>query len=295
MKKSVSTFALTLFIVIALVLMNTPTSVQAATQIYFTNFNSGYTDWTATTATGGISLVTSPIISGSAVRITNTGNITRTVSTVGYSGISVTSNLAASLLETNDWCYAEYNTGSGWVVMQQKTDGQDNSVYSSVTVNNIAGADNNANFQIRYRGQDSTSDHCYAEDITVSGTLGSAPTNTPVPPTNTPGPTPTPLPGGSVPGDPLTGSGAVTRTLLTYADLTTGSSTAPVDDSAFALPANAAMPDFTFEGRLELLNEATSGGFNEVRDDYAYTGNADNPRKHLPEFSFEFVQNGESL
>ena len=72
MKKSVSTFALTLFIVIALVLMNTPISVQAATQIYFTNFNSGYTDWTATTTTGGISLVTSPIISGSAVRITNT-------------------------------------------------------------------------------------------------------------------------------------------------------------------------------------------------------------------------------
>jgi len=295
MKKSVSTFALTLFIVIALVLMNTPTSVQAATQIYFTNFNSGYTDWTATSPTGGISLTTSPVISGSAVHILNTGNITRTVSTVGYYGISVTSNLAASLLETNDWCYAEYNTGSGWVVMQQKTDGQDNSVYSSVTINNIAGADNNANFQIRYRGQDSTADHCYAEDITVSGTLGSAPTNTPVPPANTPGPTPTLLPGGSVPGDPLTGSGAVTRTLLTYSNLMTGSSTAPVDDSAFALPTNAAMPDFVFEGRLELLNEATSGGFGEVRDDYAYTGNADNPRKHLPEFSFEFVQNGSHL
>ncbi|MEP7133390.1 MAG: hypothetical protein ABI904_00515 [Chloroflexota bacterium] len=295
MKKSVLTLIVSSIIVMTLVLMSVPTSVQAATQIYFTNFNSGYADWIATTATAGISLVTSPIISGSAVRITNTGNITRTVSTVGYFGISVTSNLAASLLETNDWCYAEYNTGSGWVVMQQKTDGQDNSVYSSVTLNNIAGADNNANFQIRYRGQDSTSDHCYAEDITVSGTLGSAPTNTPVPPTNTPGPTPTPLPGGSVPGDPLTGSGNVTRTLLTTSDLTTGSSTAPVDDSAFALPTNAAMPDFAFEGRLDLLNESTSGGFSEVRDDYAYTGNADDPRKHLPEFSFEFVQNGSHL
>jgi len=295
MKKSISTFALTLFIVIALVLTNAPTSAHAATQIYFTNFNSGYADWTATTPTGGISLVTSPVISGSAVHILNTGNITRTVSTVGYYGISVTSNLAASLLETNDWCYVEYNTGSGWFVMQQKTDGQDNSVYSSVTVNNIAGADNNANFQIRYRGQDSTADHCYAEDITVSGTLGSAPTDTPLPPTSTPGPTPTPLPGGSVPGDPLTGSGAVTRTLLTYSDLTTGSSTAPVDDSAFALPANAAMPDYLFEGRLELLNEATSGGFTEIRDDFLYTNNNDSPRKHLPEFSFEFVQNGSHL
>jgi hypothetical protein len=102
-----------LFIVFALVLMNTPTSVQAATQIYFTNFNSGYADWTVTSPTGGISLTTSPVISGSAVHILNTVNITRTVSTVGYYGISVTSNLAASLLETNDGCYAEYNTGSG--------------------------------------------------------------------------------------------------------------------------------------------------------------------------------------
>ncbi|NJN79227.1 MAG: hypothetical protein HC797_01425, partial [Anaerolineales bacterium] len=140
-----------------------------------------------------------------------------------------------------------------------------------------------------------TGDYCYAEDITVTGTAGAAPTNTPVPPTSTPGPTQTPPPGGSVPGDPLTGNGNVTRTLLTYNDLFTGSSTAPVDDSAFALPANAAMPDHAFEGRLELSNEATSGGFSEIKDSYAYTGNGDHPRKHLPEFSFEFVQNGSHL
>ncbi len=296
MKRSLFRLGVVVILVAALVLAGIPRSVQAAvTTIYTTNFNSGYADWTATSATSGISLVTSPIVSGSAVRITNTGNITRTVSTVGYSGISVTSNLAASLLETADWCYAEYNTGSGWVVMQQKTDGQDNSVYSSVTVSNISGADNNANFQIRYRGQDSTSDHCYAEDITVSGTLGSAPTNTPIPPTATPGPTSTPPPGGSVPGDPLTGSGVVSRTLLTYANLTSGSSTAPVDDSAFALPSTAAMPLHTFEGTLTLNNEATSGGFSEVKDTYRYTGSGDNPRKHLPEFSFQFVQNGSHL
>src|SRR5690348_6880047 len=91
-----------IFIVLVLVLAGLPQRVQAAvTTIYTTNFNSGYADWTATSPTGGISLVTSPVISGSSVHILNTGNITRTVSTVGYSGISVTSNLAASLLETN--------------------------------------------------------------------------------------------------------------------------------------------------------------------------------------------------
>ncbi len=297
MKRPVFTFALTLFLVVAIIMACMPQSVQAAAvTIYTTTFNSGYTDWSASSATNGISLVTTPRISGSAVRITNTGSITRTVSTVGYTGISVTSNLAASLLENADWCYVEYNTGGGWVVMQQKTNGQDNSVYSSVTVSNIAGADNNASFQIRYRGQDGTSDHCYAEDITVSGTLGTAPTNTPLPPTATPGPTATPVPGGSVPGDPLTGNGVVSRTVLTYANLTSGSSTAPVDDtSGFGLPSTAAMPLHVFEGLLVLNNEATSGGFSEVKDSYAYTGNADNPRKHLPEFSFEFVQNGSHL
>ncbi|MBK9209685.1 MAG: hypothetical protein IPL71_15830 [Anaerolineales bacterium] len=297
MKRPVFTFALTLFLVVAILMACMPQSVQAAAvTIYTTTFNSGYTDWLHPALPMGSACFTTPRISGSAVRITNTGSITRTVSTVGYTGISVTSNLAASLLESADWCYVEYNTGGGWVVMQQKTDGQDNSVYSSVTVSNIAGADNNASFQIRYRGQDGTSDHCYAEDITVSGTLGHCAYEHSLPPTATPGPTATPVPGGSVPGDPLTGNGVVSRTVLTYANLTSGSSTAPVDDTnGFGLPSTAAMPLHVFEGSLVLNNEATSGGFSEVKDTYAYTGNADNPRKHLPEFSFEFVQNGSHL
>ena len=98
-----------------------------------------------------------------------------------------------------------------------------------------------------------------------------------------------------VPGDPLTGSGSVTRTLLTYNDLMTGSSTAPVDGSAFALPANAAAPTNTFEGTLALTGTTTGGGFTEIRDDYNYTGVPDSPRKHLPTFSFQFVQNGSHL
>lgn len=300
MKRSFFIVTLTLLIITGLLIGNRPSAVYALqTTIYATNFDSGYADWTATSASGGISLTTSPVISGSAVHILNTGNITRTVSTVGYTGISVTTNLAASLLEANDWCYAEYNTGSGWVVIQQKTDGQDNSIYSSITVNNIAGADNNPNFQIRYRGQDSTADHCYAEDTTVSGTLGTAPTNTPIPPTSTPtqGPTPTSTPAGVIPvsGDPLTGSGAVTRTLLTYSDLMTGSSSAPVSDSAFAWPANAAAPSNTFEGTLQLVNNATSGGSNVIKDTNRVFGSGDQPIKHLPGFNFQFVQNGSYL
>ena len=99
-----------------------------------------------------------------------------------------------------------------------------------------------------------------------------------------------------VPGDPLSGTGAVNRSLLTYKDLFSNETpSSPVDDSAFAVPANAAMPKDFFEGRLELLNPASSGGFTKVHEDFNYTGDADSPWRHLPAFSFDFVQNGSHL
>lgn len=102
-----------------------------------------------------------------------------------------------------------------------------------------------------------------------------------------------------VPGDPLTGSGAVTRTLLTASDLQTlNAPLAPIDNSAFALPANAAPPAHQFNGRLTLQNEATRGTFKELKDTFAYSpnsGNIDSPIKHLPEIDIELVQNGSHL
>lgn len=94
-----------------------------------------------------------------------------------------------------------------------------------------------------------------------------------------------------VPGDPLTGSGNVTRTLVTYADLTTNETpAAPVDDSAFGLPSAAAMPTSTFEGTLTLLNTATTGSFKNV------SGCSGTSCGHyLPTVSVSFVQNGSWL
>lgn len=292
MKKSVLGAALGLLFLFAMIIPAGMTVSAQSTNIYFTDFNAGYSDWNSS---GNVTSVSSPSIQPNSVRLKKDGTIWRTVSTVGYSNISVTWNMAASALENGDYCYVEVNTGSGWTAIASLTNGQDNSTFYSGTVG-IPGAENNPNFQVRYRDAgNALGDYCYAEDFTVSGTSGSAPTNTPTPTATLPGPTPTPPPGGTVPGDPLTGSGNVNRTLLTYSDLMSGSSTAPVDDSAFALPAEAAMPDHTFEGRLELSGEATGGGFDEIKDTYRYTGRQDDPRKHLPEFSFEFVQNGSHL
>ena len=97
-----------------------------------------------------------------------------------------------------------------------------------------------------------------------------------------------------MPGDPLTGSGEVTRTSLTAAQLFSGFSyTSPENESALAVPDQAAHPSLSFEGRLELLDEATVGSYQIVRDDYDYEN--DPQRFHLPEFDFQFVQHGSHL
>lgn len=110
---------------------------------------------------------------------------------------------------------------------------------------------------------------------------------------------------GTVPGggggvdpnfDPLTGNGNVSRSALTYNTLSNGSDPGSrVDLSAYGVPANAAAPDHVFEGSLEFFGEATSGGFDEIKDSFRYTSNSDSTRKHLPEFNFEFVQTGTHL
>ena len=93
-----------------------------------------------------------------------------------------------------------------------------------------------------------------------------------------------------VPGDPLSGNGAVTRTAATYANLTTpGVPSTPIDDSAFAVPGGAAPPSHTFQGHLELLDEATSGGHSTVVGSLPAAG------QHLPEMAMDFVQNGSYL
>jgi len=96
-----------------------------------------------------------------------------------------------------------------------------------------------------------------------------------------------------VPGDPLTGSGAVARSQLTAAQLTSGTAAATVPNSAFALPAEAAAPTASFEGTLTLNGVATAGGYSKVKDTARYGGVE--ARKHLPPFSVQLVQNGSHL
>ncbi|GAM75254.1 BNR repeat domain protein [Vibrio ishigakensis] len=98
--------------------------------------------------------------------------------------------------------------------------------------------------------------------------------------------------------EPLTGSGSVARSQLSHSVLNSNNeiSTA-VNMQAFALPSEAAQPEHNFEGTLTLIAPETAGigQFIEHKDSFRYTGNSDDPRKHIPDFSFEFVQSGTHL
>lgn len=91
---------------------------------------------------------------------------------------------------------------------------------------------------------------------------------------------------------------APVRTTLGITALTQGrDADARVDFSAYApqADASAALPRNHFEGRLQLLNPASGGGFAAIVDRYQATPAGDSPRKHLPAFDFEFVQAGSHL
>ena len=95
---------------------------------------------------------------------------------------------------------------------------------------------------------------------------------------------PPPMP--STPSPPPTNTPSEDRrTLLTYDALMSGFDTAsPVEESALAMPANAASPAHGFEGSLELTGEMDGGHVQILR------GELEPEYTYLPEFNFEFVQ-----
>lgn len=100
-----------------------------------------------------------------------------------------------------------------------------------------------------------------------------------------------------VPGDPLTGSGVVSRTANSYSSLMSGSQPQALSSEGnFGLPATAAAPGDDFEGTLT-LTPVQAGYFSVYYDPLEQTNNGHNiaPFATLPAFSFQFVQNGSYL
>ena len=205
-------------------------------------------------------------------------------STAGYVNVNISLDISAYSLEYGERCIAEVSNdgGSSWVNAITLNNGQDNSaLYTATSV--AIDADNKSQLVIRYRNAGSDYyDYCYGDNVLVTGDVDTG--------------------GGSSGGgnddyyDELTGTGNVSRTLLSYSTLMNGSDPGSrVNLSGYALPQNAAHPDNAFAGTLSLTGESTGGSFSEVKDTYNYTGSGDSTRKHLPEFAFQFIQTGSHI
>lgn len=89
----------------------------------------------------------------------------------------------------------------------------------------------------------------------------------------------------------------VKRTVLTSQELLNGEDfKSPVDDNGgFAIRPKAAKPSQVFEGTLTLESPEKSGRFVLINDIFQIVPDGDSAWKHLPPFSFQFVQSGSYL
>jgi CubicO group peptidase (beta-lactamase class C family) len=90
----------------------------------------------------------------------------------------------------------------------------------------------------------------------------------------------------------IVGCNKINSSLLKYDSLMNGfDSPSPVDNQYLAIPENANTPNFSFEGRLELVDEATGGSVKILSGGEGLPAEAG----HLPEFDYEFIQSGSYL
>ena len=139
------------------------------------NFENGNANgWTLN---GDIAVDSTEAIGQYSLRHTKSGDSELSGSTAGYSGVSVTMNLAATSLENGDDCYAEVSTNNGgsWLSVVHVGNGNDNGNFQSGTVT-PSGADNNSNLKLRFRSTGKKKpDHCWGDEVTVRGTPDGSP------------------------------------------------------------------------------------------------------------------------
>lgn len=209
-----------------------------------------------------------------SLRLRNYRVATQTISTANFMNVSISTSIAASSLEYGEQCVAEIsvNGGSNWTAVNTLVNGQDDGVTLYTNAVSPPGIDNNAAVSVRIRAQTYDNyDYCYFDDIVVTGVPDSAPP--------------------SCDYDCLPGSGAVTRTQLSYTTLQTAATGSLVDMAAFTLPVGAANPVNTFEGSLNF--SALVRGWSGLKDTYNFA--AISNVKKLPDFNYEFVQHGSHL
>jgi endonuclease YncB( thermonuclease family) len=147
-------------------------AANAPVSLFYNDFESGFSNWTIA---GDVSRQTGvvPKNATASIRLRNTGSMQQTISTLSHSSIGVSFAMAASSLDNaGERVYAEWYDGSTWTILKQITNGggeNDNTLrYYSYSL--PAGADHNANFQLRFRITGNANDDIgYVDNVQITG------------------------------------------------------------------------------------------------------------------------------
>ncbi|HEY8569938.1 choice-of-anchor D domain-containing protein [Microbulbifer sp.] len=152
-----------------LILFSAITSVTAVAEtIYSDSFGSGnITDWTAS---GTVDT------DNNTLRLRGNAAAVRSVSTAGFTAVSVALTMSASSLENGEFCYGEISVdgGSSWTTALTIANGDDNGTLFNSN-GTPPGSDNNPSLQLRFRGTGATTgDYCYGHQAQVTGIGGAS-------------------------------------------------------------------------------------------------------------------------
>jgi hypothetical protein len=143
-------------------------SVAAADTIFSDDFQDGsYSDWTLS---GDGYDAANYYYGNYSMRLDGLRQGVRSLSSSGYTSVSLTMDLAALYLVTGDYCYAEYSTdgGSSWNVLRQLGNGADDGYFRTTTIS--TGLNDNPNLKVRFRAYTLYGNYCYGDNVLLTGT-----------------------------------------------------------------------------------------------------------------------------
>lgn len=148
-------------------------------QIFFDGFESGTLNGWSVTGTGNLwSTVQSGSFEGNfSVEAVQTGagnptNMTRNISTVGFTNIKVNYYRQLIGMDPADEFRVEYYNGTGFTILEQLGSGSANEPnYTFKSFNLALDADNNPNFRLRFLCENgAVSENCKVDNININGT-----------------------------------------------------------------------------------------------------------------------------
>jgi len=145
---------------------------QAQTTLFNEDFQSGsYASWTLS-GSGNVAINTYQ--GNKTLRHDGLRQATRSLSSQGYTGVSLSMAVAALYLVNGDYCYAEYSTngGSTWTSLVTVANGEDTGALKTRSV--TTGLDNNPNLRVRFRAYSLYGHYCYGDNVVLSGTPASS-------------------------------------------------------------------------------------------------------------------------